>query len=461
MDMISKTETAEYFELLRFPSVATDKSRFADCAACADWLKRWLGGLGATAEFLLPQDLTAEEKSSHLLTMPVVYGEIKGRPGAPTVLIYGHYDVQPPDPLEAWKTPPFEPVELGGSVYARGAQDDKGQAFALLCGVREFLAENDPGSVTIKVVIEGQEESGSSTLFRLMREPAFRARIAADVMLVSDTYAAPDLQPAITMGLRGINLFSVTLTAANRDLHSGQYGNLAPNAIQGLVQLLATLHRPDGSIAVEGYTDGIVPPTPEELAAAEKDAGAAADLEADIGTELAGGVRTQSLAQRAGFEPTLDFNGLHAGYGGPGVKTVIPCRAEVKISTRLAPGQDPRKSYEAIKRHLLAHCPRGMRVEVGEPFGLAPGFRLPLDADYLKLARKVLTEMDPRGPQLHWVGGSIPVVSGMSDAAGAGLLVVGWGQSDDCIHSPNEHFSWRQFEKAKEWAKRMLTAIKK
>ena len=441
-------DAKEFFEFLRFPSVGTDKARLQDCVRCATWLADWFRGIGAEAELL-----SAE---SH---PPVVYAELKGRSGAPTVLLYGHYDVQPPEPLEGWKTPPFEPDERDGWVYARGADDDKGQLFALLCGVREFIAEKGRDAVNIKIVVEGQEECGSAGLFRMMEDESFRKRVAADVMLVSDTPAGGDLRPAIMMGLRGINIFTVTLTAANRDLHSGEYGSIAPNAAQGMAELMASLHNPDGSIAVDGFCDGIVQPSDEELAAAT--AGIVSDeaYAKDIGTEPCGGERGKAIARRNCFEPTIELNGIHSGYGGPGAKTVIPCQSIAKISTRLVPGQDPMRSYEAIKRHLEARCPKGMRVEVDAPAGCAPGFRLPLSSPHLKVAADVLKAMDPRGPVYRWSGGSIPVVYGMSSAAGAAPLVVGWGQPEDNIHSPNERFSIRQFRTAKDWAKRILSAF--
>ena len=452
-DWLNSGDSREYFELLRFPAIGAYPNRLGDCVACATWLKRWLRRIGAEAELIVP------DAGDVRTTTPVVFGEIGGEEGATTILLYGHYDVQPPDPLDQWATPPFEPTFRDGRVYCRGAQDDKGQFFAFLCGVRELVASSPKRNFNLKVVLEGQEESGSAGLFRLLGDGAFRKRLRADVLLVSDTSAAADLRPAIVAGLRGVNHFTVTLRAANRDLHSGEYGGIAPNAAQGMAELMASLHHPDGSIAVAGFRDGVEPPSREELAAAEAGFADEAAYAEDIGTEPCGGQRGLSIVRRNCFEPTIEINGIHSGYGGPGSKTVIPCAATAKLSTRLVPGQCPKAAYEAVRRHLEERCPRGMRIELSELTGEAPGFRLPIASPLFRLAEDVLRELDPRGVVFQWDGASIPVVSALREATGAAPLLVGWGQPEDRIHSPNESFSVRQFRLAKEWAKRILTAF--
>ena len=455
-DWLKSSDSKDYFELLRFPTVGAEKEHLRDCVQCATWLKKWLKGIGASAELIVPQGSTGGDPA---LAVPVVYGELKGLEGATTVLLYGHYDVQPADPLEEWKTPPFEPTVKGDRVYCRGAQDDKGQMFAFLCGVRELAAASGGLGINLKILLDGQEESGSVGLFKLLEDKEFRKRLSADVMLVCDTSAAADLRPAIVAGLRGVNHFTVTLTAANRDLHSGEYGGIAPNAAQGMARLLATLHNPDGSIAVAGFRDGVEPPSHEELEAAEAGFATEEMYEHDIGTEPCGGQLGKTIVQRNCFEPTIEVNGIHTGYGGPGSKTVIPCAAVAKISTRLVPGQNPRAAYDAVKRHLEEHCPRGMKVGLSELTGEAPAFRLPLASPLFRLAEDVLSEMDPRGAVYQWDGASIPVVSALREASGAAPLLVGWGQSEDCIHSPNESYSQRQFAAARTWAVRILSAL--
>ena len=463
-DWLKSSDSKDYFELLRFPTVGAEKEHLRDCVQCATWLRKWLKGIGASAELIVPHrdEGRGTGDEGFALSVPAVYAELKGQEGATTVLLYGHYDVQPADPLGEWKTPPFEPTVQGDRIYCRGAQDDKGQVFAFLCGVRDLLdAAGTPRlqNINLKIVLDGQEESGSVGLFKLLEDKEFRKRLTADVMLVCDTSAAADLRPAIVAGLRGVNHFTVTLTAANRDLHSGEYGGIAPNAAQGMAELMASLHNADGSIAVSGFRDGIEPPSHEELEAAEAGMATEEMYATDIGTEPCGGQLGKTIVQRNCFEPTIEVNGIHSGYGGPGSKTVIPCQAIAKLSTRLVPGQVPAQTYEAIKRHLKDHCPKGMQVELSDLTGDSPALRLPLSSPLFRLAADVLSEMDSRGAVFQWDGASIPVIAAIREASGAAPLLVGWGQPEDRIHSPHESYSVRQFEAAKEWAKRILSAF--
>lgn len=442
---------SEYFELLRYESVGADPSHLRDCVSCASWLRKWLGALGFSAELVYPK-----QEPGGALPPPVVFAERKGGEAAATVLVYGHYDVQPADPVSEWDTPPFEPTMKDGRVYCRGANDDKGQTFALLCGMRDYLAAEGP-KLNIKIVLDGQEESGSDALMALA--PEMRRRLAADVLLVCDTSAAPSMRPAIVAGLRGVAHFTLRLTGPNRDLHSGEYGGIAPNPAQGMAELLASLHHPDGSIAVAGFRDGIEPPTHEETSAAEASTPSEEECAADIGCETAGGQMGKTIAQRVSFEPTIEVNGIHAGYGGPGAKTVIPCEAVAKISMRLVPGQSPRGAFAAVRTHLDDRCPKGMKVSFEDVNPGTPAFRLPLASPVFRLAAHVLSEMDERGALFQWDGASIPVLSVLREASGAAPLVVGWGQAQDRIHSPNESYSVEQFDRAREWGRRILEAL--
>ncbi|MGN0842612.1 MAG: M20/M25/M40 family metallo-hydrolase, partial [Kiritimatiellia bacterium] len=338
----------------------------------------------------------------------------------------------------------------------RGAQDDKGQSFAFLCGIRDYLAAAK-AAPTLKVLLEGQEESGSTALMEMA--PDLRRKLAAEVMLVCDTSAAAELRPAIVAGLRGVSHLTVRLTGPNRDLHSGEYGGIAPNPAQAIAELVASLHNPDGSIAVAGFRDGIEPPSEPERRAAEA---AALDEQAyynDIGCDPVGGQQGKTITQRNSFEPTIEVNGIHAGYGGPGSKTVIPAEAIAKLSMRLVPGQSVSHVAEVVKKHLEDKCPRGMKLSVEDYNPGAGGFRLPLASPIFRLAASVLEEMDPRGPVFQWDGASIPVVSVLREASGAAPLIVGWGQSEDRIHSPNESYGFVQFDKAREWGRRILEAL--
>ena len=503
----SLSESAEYFELLKFPTIGADPMHLRDCVQCAMWLKKWLEKIGADVELLLP------EGSGLSPTPPVLYAERPGDEGAPTLLFYGHYDVQPPDPLEEWTTPPFEPTEKDGRIYCRGAQDDKGQFFAFLCGLREFLSEqkgsvptdsiggledwriggleitqsqitqsqitqsqgsvpvdspNHPilqsqitqsqGSVpTMKFLLEGQEESGSEAIAKIAAK--MKDRLRADVLLVCDTGAAADLQPAIIAGLRGVSHFTVRLTAATCDLHSGRYGGIAPNAAQGMAELMASLHNPDGSIAVRGFCDRVEPPTDEELAAAEAAAMSEEAYRQEMGVAPVGGEKGLSVTARNSFRPTIEVNGIHSGYGGPGSKTVIPCAALAKLSMRLVPGQNPAECMALVERHLRQHTPPGMELFIEDLTGEAPAMRLPLNSPMFRLAADVLGTLDPRGAVFQWDGASIPIVSTLARLSGAAPLLVGFGQGEDRIHSPNESFSWRQFMLCRRWAKGILRGL--
>ena len=443
--------SGEYFELLRLETVGADPLHLKDCVQCAMWLKKWLEGIGAEARLMLP------EGAGLSATPPVVFAERIGSEGAPTVLFYGHYDVQPPDPLDEWRTKPFEPTEIDGRIHCRGAQDDKGQFFSFLCGLRDFLESRKGPVPTFKFLLEGQEESGSGAVAKVAAD--LKDRLRADVLLVCDTGAAADLQPAIIAGLRGVTHFTVRLTAGGCDLHSGRYGGIAPNAAQGMAELMASLHNPDGSIAVRGFCDRVERPTADELAAAEAAAMSDEDYAKEMGVEPVGGEAGLSVTERNSFRPTIEVNGIHSGYGGPGSKTVIPCAALAKLSMRLVPGQNPGECMALVERHLRQNAPKGMKVSIEDVTGDAPAMRLPLKSPVFRLAADVLGELDPRGAVFQWDGASIPVVSTIARLSGAAPLLVGFGQGEDRIHSPNESFSWRQFGMCRRWAKGIIAAL--
>jgi acetylornithine deacetylase/succinyl-diaminopimelate desuccinylase-like protein len=437
----------DWFALLRLPTVGADPRRLGDCARAAAWLKRFLRPMGFEVEIMAP-DIPNP--------VPVLVAERTGeRPGM-TVLFYGHYDVQPEDPLAEWKTPPFEPTLADGRVYARGAQDNKGQVMGFLTGVKALVEAGRP-LPTLKVVLEGQEESGSEVLSALA--PSLAPRLQADVLMACDTSCGPDKQPAITAGLRGVQHFTVTLSGPSHDLHSGVHGGVAPNPAQGLARLLASLHHADGSIAVKGFCDHIEPPTAEERALATAAAVSEEQYAAEVGCLPVGGTRDEDAVTRGCFLPTIEVNGIHSGYGGPGSKTVIPAVASAKLSTRLVPGQMPPEAFEAIRKHLGAHCPEGMKLTVSEVYEGAPGFRLPLNSPVFRLAADVLGQMDARGALFRWEGASIPIISTLRHMSGAAPLLVGFGREEDKIHCPNESFGLDQFTQAMTWATLMLDAL--
>jgi len=420
----------QWMELLRFPSVGGDPAHDADCEACAEWLRRHLSGIGFEAR-LLPTD-----------SKPVVYGERTGRAGAPIVLLYGHYDVQPADPLDAWRHPPFEPAWEGDRLYARGAQDNKGQLFAALKAFEALMAA-EALEATVKIVLEGEEESGSGGISRAL--PAWKDLLAADVLMVADTGMASNGAPTIVMGLRGVVFMNIALRGPHRDLHSGVHGGLAPNPAQAAAELAAGLHTADGGIAVEGFLDGIEEPAASAVETATQTPFDPVLYRERTGCEPAGGERGLPPQLRVGFRPTLEVNGIHAGYGGAGSKTIIPASAEIKLSGRLVPGQDPERCLEALARHLEARVPDGVRLEILNRGAAGPGFRLDPSSPLVAQARNVLDGLSEQSPVLHWEGASIPVVAALRTTSGAEPLLVGFGSEADNIHAPNESFSREQF----------------
>ncbi len=441
---------AECFELLRMPTVGVDPTHLRDCINCVMWIKKWLAPLGFHSKLL--------QSEKHLGAPSILFAERQGVEGAPTVLFYGHYDVQPADPLEAWETPPFEPSLRAGRIYARGAQDNKGQLFAFLNGIKALILENPDNLPTIKLVLDGQEESGSIALETLA--PTLKDELCADVLLVCDTSAAADMQPAIVAGLRGVAHFTMSLQGPAYDLHSGEHGGIAPNPAQGIAELVASLHDETGMVAVRGFYDGVEAPTEEERAAAEAAAVSPQEYERAFGCPPVGGEEGMTLTERNSFRPTIEVNGIHSGYGGEGSKTVIPSSAFAKISMRLVPAQNPEQVMDGVKKHLLARAPRGMTLTIDDVMFGAGGFRLPLASPVFRLASTVLEEMDERGAVYQWDGASIPIVSVLKQYSGAAPLLVGFGQAEDRIHSPNESFSIEQFKRCMAWAYSIVDALR-
>lgn len=439
----------EYFDLLRIPTIGASPKHLGDCAHAAAWLKKWLAPLGFEVEIVTPP--------SGAVPVPVLLAERRGDgPSGRTVLFYGHYDVQPEDPVAEWKTPPFEPTLLGDRVYCRGAQDDKGQFFSALQGLAAAI-RTKKALPTIRLVLEGQEESGSNSLMDLAQ--ALKDRLTADVLLVCDTSSGPENRPAIVAGLRGVAHFTLTLTGPDHDLHSGHHGGIAPNPCLGMAQLLTSLHNPDGSIAVKGFLNGIREPSEEERGYALANDETPEAYAKETGCPPSGGRAELPVAVRRSFLPSIDVNGIHGGYGGPGSKTVIASSCLAKLSFRMVPDQSPAACLDALKKHFEKHCPAGLQVALTEVSGGAPGFRLPLHSPVFRLATEELTAIDPRGPVFQWEGASIPVVSELCRVSGAAPLLVGWGRESDRIHCPNESYGLDQFVESMEWAGRIFPAL--
>lgn len=434
----------DWKKFLTFPSVGTVPEHHRDCVECADWLMKRLEKIGFQSEILSTD------------TKPCVFAERKGDPKLPVVLFYGHYDVQPADPLDKWDTPPFEPSLRNGRMYARGAQDNKGQVLFVIEAL-EALIQQDALNATVKVIIEGEEESGSKGISASL--PEWRDKLKADILMVCDTGTVRTGAPTIIMGLRGIIFLTFHLTGPDHDLHSGVHGGVAPNPAQGLSELIASLHNTGGGIAVRDFYNGVQPPSERESTSANSVPFDPASYIKDTGVEPVAGEHQYTPAERIGFRPTIDVNGVNSGYSGDGAKTIIPSSATAKLSARLVAGQVPEHCLDAIIAHLEAHVARGLELEVTDTEVAGPGFRLDPDSALVASAKRVLDQLSDQETALLWEGASIPVVSALAEASGAEPLLVGFGREEDRIHAPNESFSIEQFRDGFLYAALFLASL--
>jgi acetylornithine deacetylase/succinyl-diaminopimelate desuccinylase-like protein len=416
---------------IRFPSVSTDPAHREDMGACAGWLKGKLESIGLKAEI--------HPTGGH----PVVMARNEHRPGRKTVLIYGHYDVQPVDPLALWTHPPFEPHIENGVLFARGSTDNKGQIMAHIQGVGEFLAREGELPVNLIFLIEGEEEIGSEHLEEFLVKN--REALACDVIAISDTGMVAPGVPTLTYGLRGIAALEVKVTGPSADLHSGIYGGAVANPITALARLLATLHDDAGRVAVEGFYDSVEP-----LHSWEKEAWAqlpltdARLLEITGSPELVGESGYTSL-ERLWARPTAELNGIGGGYQGEGSKTVIPKEAFAKLTFRLVPNQHPETVLAQVKAHLLANLPPGVEVEIvpghsGEPYHMDP------HSPFGLAAQRALKQTFDQEIALIREGGSIPIVNTFRRVLGVETLLLGLALPDCRAHSPNENFPLANYE---------------
>lgn len=421
-------------DILRIPSISTDPAHDADVRAAADWFAGEFGRLGFTAEVV--------ETPGH----PVVFAERPAStPEAPTILYYGHYDVQPADPLDQWNSPPFEPVVVedsnGGRIVARGAVDDKGQVMTFVDAFRAWMETTGDMPVGIKVMLEGEEESGSESLDGFLE--SHRDRLAADVCVVSDTGMWNADTPAITTMLRGMVYIEAEIRGPGHDLHSGMYGGAIANPANVMARVVASLHHDDGAVAVPGFYDGVQDPPPSVL---EQWKGLGFDeagflASADIGA-ASGGESGRTMLERTWSRPTLDVNGMHGGYTGAGAKTIIPATCSAKISCRLVPGQDPLVIERALRTHIESMLPEEFSVDFIN-HGTNPAVVVPADSPWLSAAKKGLAAAYDAPAAVIGTGGSIPAVGDIQAKLGIDALLVGFGLDDDRVHSPNEKFDLR------------------
>ncbi len=444
LDQNRERHLDELFAFLRIPSVSTDPERRQDTAAAATFVAEALTRAGLEA--------TVEPTEGH----GIVVARSPQVAGAPTVLIYGHYDVQPAEPLELWETPPFEPTVIDGDIRARGASDDKGQAYAHVKGVEALAAVDGSLPVNVLFVIEGEEEIGSPHLRPFLERHA--DALAADVVVISDgAMVAPDT-PTLTYGLKGLAYLEVHVRGAGRDLHSGAYGGGVPNAINALATMIAGLKDADGRVTVPGFYDAVEPLGDEErarMAAAPFDEAA---FRADAGVSATPGEAGYTLLERLWGRPTLDCNGIWGGFQGEGAKTVIPAEAAAKLSCRLVPGQDPDDVADKVTRALHALAPDGVEVDVRRLHGGRPA-STPIDAASVHAAADALRASFGREPVFARTGGTIPVVSDFQELLGSEVVLVGLGLEDDRAHAPNEKFAVRDYLRGIETSARLLRAL--
>ncbi len=423
----------ELKKLLRIPSVSAQSKHREDVKRCAEHIAGYLKDAGMPRAEVVP---TAGN--------PVVYAEWLGAPGAPTALIYGHYDVQPPEPLELWNPPgsAFDPQVRDGKLFARGACDDKGQVFMHLAAVEAHLAVNGRLPVNVKMMIEGEEEVGSRNLKTFIR--SHKEELKSDVLVVSDTNMVGPDQPALTYGLRGILYCEVEVTGPSRDLHSGEFGGAVQNPAIALGVILSALKDGDGRITIPGFYDGVRPLTPAERENMKSLAAYEPGFIGEAHVPEPFGERGYSTFERTWMRPTLDVNGIWGGYIGEGSKTIIPSKATAKISMRLVPDQDAQALGPRVEAYIQRLKPPGVTVEVRSLHGAAP-FIMDPEHPMLDAARRALKRAWSKPPVMIREGGSIPVTSTFQKELGIPVILMGFGLHDDSVHAPNEKFSLTSF----------------
>jgi succinyl-diaminopimelate desuccinylase len=419
-------------ELLRIPSVSADSRHRNDMQTAADWVLQQFESVGLSSELA--------DTAGH----PIVYAESPPVAGAPTVLVYGHYDVQPPDPLDEWISPPFEPTKRDGNVYARGATDDKGQMLTHVKSAQAWLETEGELPIQLKYLIEGEEEVGSKSLDKFLADR--REQLACDVVVISDTSQFGPGRPAITYGLRGIAYFELRVSGPTQDLHSGTFGGAVANPANAISKMLAALIDNEGRIQVPGFYEDAI-----ELSQRERSEFAAlpfdeAKFMEQIGVNAVAGEIGFTTLERRWARPTYDVHGLWGGYQGEGGKTVLPCRAGAKFSFRLVPNQDPKKIAASLEQFLRGLCPAGIEMELLDLHG-APGVMAPLESPFVSAAAAAIERGFGTAPVLIREGGSIPIVNAFAERLGADTLLLGWGLDDDNTHSPNEKFCLADFHR--------------
>ncbi|MDP1810183.1 MAG: dipeptidase [Sediminibacterium sp.] len=425
----------ELLELLRIPSISARSEHKEDMNHCAEAVKQRLLEAGADTVTIYPT-------AGH----PVVYGEKIVDPSKPTILVYGHYDVQPADPLELWNSGPFEPVIKDGKIYARGSADDKGQ-FYMHVKALETMTRTHTLQANVKFIIEGEEEVGSPNLATFVK--ANKALLKADVILISDTSMLSMDTPSIDIGVRGLSYIEVEVTGPNRDLHSGVYGGAVANPATILARMIASCHDENNHITIPGFYDDVVEATPEERAKMAKAPFSEDDYKKDLGITSLWGEKGYTTNERTGIRPTLEVNGIWGGYTGEGAKTVLPGKATAKISCRLVPDQSSAKITEKVINYFKSIAPAGVTIKAAEHHGGEP-YMTPIDSDAYRAASKAILTTFGKEPIPVRGGGSIPICSLFEKELGLKIVFMGFGLDSDNLHSPNEKYAVFNFYKGIE-----------
>jgi len=426
ISLMRASHLEDFYQFLRFPSISTDSDYSEKVAECAHWLVEKLTGIGLSARL--------HPTPGH----PVVWAQNKHQPGRHTVLIYGHYDVQPPDPLELWASPPFEPVLKNGYVFARGATDNKGQILSHILGAQEQIEAAGDLPVNLHFVIEGEEEIGSGNLGNFLSQ--HQDALKCDVVVVSDTGMVARGVPTMSYGLRGVAALELKVSGPKMDLHSGIYGGAVANPLTALVRLLATLHDADGHIAIPGFYDDVLPlPNWEREMWRKVPVNVDKEILKDTGVPQLFGEKGFSTLERIWARPTAEINGLGGGYQGRGTKTVIGREAFAKLTFRLVPNQDGDKITALAQEHFQKNCPPGIRLDITAGHS-GPWYLTDPNSKYGKAAQSALKHALDRDPVLIREGGSIPIVSDFRKILGVETLLLGLALPDCRAHSPNENF---------------------
>jgi len=426
---------AELLDFLRIPSISALPERAEDVERAGYWVARRLTAAGVENVEVLPTE-------GH----PVVYGDWLHAPGKPTVMIYGHFDVQPVDPVELWTDPPFEPTVREDRVYARGASDDKGNMLAPILAVEALLQSEGAAPVNLKFCFEGQEEIGSPHIPAFM--PPHRERFASDLAISADGGQFSETEPILLMSLRGVCGLQIDVHGASTDLHSGLHGGRIQNPIHALTQILVSLRRADGSVAVEGFYDSVVELTADERAAIARVPFDGDEYLEDLGLDEEFGEHGYTNRERGWVRPTLEMNGIWGGFQEEGIKTVLPNSAHAKITCRLVADQDPARIIDLLKEHIEQNAPQGVKVSVTPLSILGRPYSIPADHWGNRAAAAVLNEMYGREPYQTRSGGSIPITGVFQEQLGVDTISFGFGIEDENFHAPDEFFRLASFRKS-------------